>query len=74
MDLWEIIGTTVSFGTASPTIFSQALVFPPVNILQKNFVEGRHDCTSRFGHITKNLQNCFPKCCLLTKCNDENKF
>jgi hypothetical protein len=41
MDLWKIIGTAVSLGTAGPTIFSQALVFPPVNILHKKLVEGR---------------------------------
>jgi hypothetical protein len=64
----------VSLGRSALLNFSQALVFPPVNILHKNFVEGMYDCTSRFGRITKNLQNCFSKPCLFTKCNDENKF
>jgi hypothetical protein len=49
-------------------------MFPPENILHKNFVEGRYGRTSRFGCITKNLQNCFSKPCLFTKCNGENKF
>jgi hypothetical protein len=46
----------------------------PVNILHKNFVEGSYGSTSRFGRITKNLQNYFFMSCLLTKCNGENKF
>jgi hypothetical protein len=49
-------------------------VFPPINILHKNFVEGRYGRTSRFGRITKNIQNYFSMSCFLTKCNDENKF
>jgi hypothetical protein len=44
-----------------PTLlnFSQALVFPPENILYKNFVEGRYDRTSRFGRITKISKTAF---------------
>jgi hypothetical protein len=54
--------------------FPQALVFPPVNILHKKYVEGKYDRTSRFGRITKNIQNWFSMSCLLPKCNDENKL
>jgi hypothetical protein len=74
MDLWKIIGTVVSLGMAGPTKFFQALVFPPENTLHKNFVEGRYGRTSRFGRITKNIQNYFSMTCLLTKCNDESKL
>jgi hypothetical protein len=49
----KIIGTAVSFGMASPTIFFPGTHVPPVNILQKTFVEGRYGHTSRFGRITK---------------------
>jgi hypothetical protein len=38
----------------------------PIKILHKNFVEGRYGRTSRFGRITRNLQNCFSKSCLFT--------
>jgi hypothetical protein len=75
MDLWKIIGTAVSLGTGGPTNFQQALMFPPANMLHKNFVEGRYGFASKFGRITKkNLQHCFSKPCLLTKCNGENKI
>jgi hypothetical protein len=57
-----------------PTKFFPDTQFPRENILHKTFVKGRYGRTSRFGRITKNLQNCFSKPCLLTKCNDENKF
>jgi hypothetical protein len=44
----------------------QALMSPSVNIPHKNFVEGRYGSTSRFGRITKNLQNYFSISCLFT--------
>jgi hypothetical protein len=75
MDLWKTHRYVHITWYGRPYyIFSQALVFPPVNILHKNFVEGRYDRTSTFGRITKNLENYFSDPCLLTKCNDENKF
>jgi hypothetical protein len=59
-------GTTLSLGSAGPTIFSPGTRVPFVNIMHKNFVKGRYGRTSWFGRITKNFQNYFSMSCLLT--------
>jgi hypothetical protein len=66
MDLWKIIGTTVTLGLADPTIFSPSIHVPFCKHPAQKFFEGRYRRTSRFGRITKNLQNCFSYPCLLT--------
>jgi hypothetical protein len=78
MDLWKIIGRSYHLVRLALLYFLQALVSPAVNILHKNFVEGRYGHTSRSGRITKYLQNYFSKSCLFTnamvKTNLKSKY
>jgi hypothetical protein len=61
-----LIDTAVPLGLAGPTPFAPSTCVPSCKHPSQKFCRGGYDRTSRFGRITKNLQNCFSMSCLLT--------